>query len=218
MNKLSIFVAYCFIILSVPLFAQKADTVYFDSKWKPASKEANTYYRVMKKDGKVYQVSDYYNTGEIQMTGTFTSLSPEKRDGIFTWFYKNGNKSAQKIYSKNKYLSGEWWDEKGNPKKTDISELEKKPQFKGGMSEAYQYIKDHFVYPKGLNPRPVGKIYLSFVVDADGGISDVEVVESVHPFLDREAVRVVKSMPKWEPGILNGEPVRVKYRLPLSMK
>jgi len=217
MNKHLIFIALSFIIFNTTVFAQTTDTLYLDGKSKPSSKEASTYSRILIQEGEVYQVTDFYKTGEKQMTGTLISLSPEKRDGTFTWFYKNGNKSAEKVYKKGDLISGEWWDESGNPKKNELFKLEKQPQYVGGMAQAYAFIKNKFFYPRGLNPRPVGRIVISFVVDVEGEISDVEVVESVHPDLDREAVRVVKSMPKWEPGVMNGKPVRVKYRLPLSM-
>ena len=61
-----------------------------------------------------------------------------------------------------------------------------------------------------------GRVVTQFVVDKDGSITDVKVVRSLDPMLDKEAVRLVKSMPKWTPGKLNGSPVRVKYILPLS--
>jgi protein TonB len=92
------------------------------------------------------------------------------------------------------------------------------PEYPGGMQKFYQYIGSHFNYPKGLNPRPVGRIALSFVINRDGSISDVNVVNSVHELLDAEAVRVLKKMPKWKPGMQNGKAVRVKYNIPLSMK
>ena len=63
-----------------------------------------------------------------------------------------------------------------------------------------------------------GRVVTQFVVDKDGSITDVKVVRSLDPMLDKEAVRLVKSMPKWTPGKLNGSPVRVKYILPISFR
>ena len=86
------------------------------------------------------------------------------------------------------------------------------------MEKLYQYIGKNFTYPQELlKARPKGKILLVFVVDKNGRISDVEVTQSVHPLLDAEAVRVVENMPRWEPGIQYGKPVRVKYTIPISM-
>ncbi|HNU78363.1 MAG TPA: energy transducer TonB, partial [Prolixibacteraceae bacterium] len=61
-----------------------------------------------------------------------------------------------------------------------------------------------------------GKVYVTFVVDRDGGISDAKVARGVDPSLDKEALRVVNSLPKWKPGKQRGKPVRVSYTVPIS--
>jgi len=63
-----------------------------------------------------------------------------------------------------------------------------------------------------------GRVTVRFIVEKDGSISDVKPVLSVHPLLNKEAVRVVKSMPKWTPGKQNGKPVRVRFNLPVMFK
>jgi protein TonB len=98
-----------------------------------------------------------------------------------------------------------------------ITKIEMAPQYPRGMKKAYEYIAAHFKYPKGISPRPSGKIVLSFVVDEKGSIKDVVALETVHPLLDEEAIRVIQEMPRWTPGIQNGRPVKVSYRLPITM-
>ena len=66
--------------------------------------------------------------------------------------------------------------------------------------------------------RIEGRVIVSFVVEKDGFISDVEIAQSVNPILDKEALRVVKLMPKWKAGVQKGKPVRVKYSIPVNFK
>ena len=74
-------------------------------------------------------------------------------------------------------------------------------------------------YPEQAKKDSIeGRVVLSFVVETDGSITEPKVVQSVHPLLDEEALRVAKLMPKWEPGYQNGTPVRVKYNIPVTFK
>jgi antitoxin component YwqK of YwqJK toxin-antitoxin module len=204
-------------LLSISAYGQKTDTTYFDLDWKASTKEKSSYYRITKTmgSGKGYDVEDYFNSGKIQMKGTYTSLSPEVRSGTFTWYYENGNKQTETVYEYNVLKSTQHWDEAGN---IDNKKFEKQPTFPGGMGNFYKYISENFRYPKELNPRPKGIIRISFVVNTDGSISDVYASGTVDPYLDAEAVRVVQKSPKWEPGIQDGRVVRVKYTVPISMK
>jgi len=82
-----------------------------------------------------------------------------------------------------------------------------------------QYLNSNIKYPVVAQENGVqGRVVVSFVVEKDGSITDVRVVRSVDPSLDREATRVVKSMPHWIPGKQNGSAVRVKYNVPVSFK
>ena len=98
--------------------------------------------------------------------------------------------------------------------------VEEQPEFPGGFQSLIQYLSQNIIYPQESRASgSQGKVFVRFVVDTDGSISDAEVIRSsgdIH--LDREAVRVVKSMPKWKPGKLSGRAVRVYYTLPVSFK
>lgn len=90
------------------------------------------------------------------------------------------------------------------------------PQYPGGMSDMFSFISMNVQYPKDLVKKKVsGKVVVNFIVLKDGSISNVEVMKSVHPKLDKEAVRVVKLMPKWTPGKQDGKPVNVRLTLPI---
>ena len=96
--------------------------------------------------------------------------------------------------------------------------VEQMPSFPGGPSALMKYLSENVKYPVVAQENGVqGRVVVSFVVEKDGHITDVKVVRSVDPSLDKEAA-VVKSMPSWIPGKQNGSAVRVKYNVPVSFK
>lgn len=101
----------------------------------------------------------------------------------------------------------------------NIAMVEQKPVFPGGEAAMYKYLGDNIVYPSAASEEGIqGRVVVEFVVGKDGSITNVKVVRPRHPALDKEAVRVIKSMPKWIPGRNNGQPVKVTYTLPVTFK
>ena len=97
--------------------------------------------------------------------------------------------------------------------------VEVMPQFPGGQIAMLQYLMKNIKYPEQAMKEGIqGRVTVRFIVEKDGSISDVKPVLSVHPLLNKEAVRVVESMPKWTPGKQNGKPVRVRFNLPVMFK
>ena len=97
--------------------------------------------------------------------------------------------------------------------------VEQMPSFPGGQQALMDYLSNNVKYPVVAQENGVqGRVVVSFVVEKDGSITDVKVVKSVDPSLDKEAARVVKSMPRWFPGKQNGSAVRVKYNVPVSFR
>jgi protein TonB len=98
--------------------------------------------------------------------------------------------------------------------------VEKMPEFPGGQQALFKYLSENVKYPVIAQENGIqGRVICQFVVNRDGSIVDVEVVRSGgDPSLDKEAVRVIKSMPKWKPGKQRGKPVRVKYTVPVNFK
>ena len=97
--------------------------------------------------------------------------------------------------------------------------VEEMPSFPGGNGALMSYLSSNVKYPVVAQENGVqGRVIVSFVVERDGSISDVKVARSVDPSLDREAQRVVKSMPRWTPGKQNGQTVRVKYTVPVVFR
>ena len=97
--------------------------------------------------------------------------------------------------------------------------VEQMPQFPGGDAALMKYLSSHIQYPAMAAENNVqGKVILQFVVEKDGRVGEVKVARSVDKDLDKEAIRVVKSLPKFTPGRQNGQPVRVWYTLPVTFK
>lgn len=97
--------------------------------------------------------------------------------------------------------------------------VEQMPSFPGGISGLRTYLNQNIRYPAEAQENCVqGRVVVSFVVGKDGHISDVTVVRSVDPSLDKEAVRVIRNMPRWTPGKQGGEPVKVRYNVPVSFR
>ena len=97
--------------------------------------------------------------------------------------------------------------------------VEEMPSFPGGQGALMAFLSSNIKYPVVAQENGVqGRVIVGFVVERDGSITDVKVMRSVDPSLDREAQRVVKSMPKWKPGKQNGSAVRVKYTVPVVFR
>ena len=97
--------------------------------------------------------------------------------------------------------------------------VEVMPEFPGGAEKMMDYLSTNIKYPEEAKEKGIsGRVFLSFVIEKDGSVTDVKVMRSVNPLVDNEAVRVVKAMPKWKPGLMKGKPVRVNYVLPINFK
>ena len=93
------------------------------------------------------------------------------------------------------------------------------PNFPGGENEMREFINKNLRYPKKAQENGIqGRVFVRFVVQADGKITDIQVVRGIHPLLDEEAIRIIKLMPAWNPGRQDGKPVNTIYTLPLIFK
>ncbi|MBK9191323.1 MAG: energy transducer TonB [Crocinitomicaceae bacterium] len=103
---------------------------------------------------------------------------------------------------------------------SDVSDFaEVDPAFPGGESAMIKFIQENVTYPElSREMGEQGTVYVQFVVHTDGSIQNVKVLKGVSELLDREAVRVIKKMPNWSPGKQDGEPVRVRYQIPINFR
>lgn len=100
-----------------------------------------------------------------------------------------------------------------------LNQAEKMPEFPGGTTELMNWLTQNIKYPESaVKEKLNGRVVVKFVVNKDGSIGETTVVRSIHPDLDKEAVRVVKAMPKWTPGTIDGKPVAVWYTIPIMFK
>lgn len=108
-------------------------------------------------------------------------------------------------------------DEDNNPLKLQV--LEQYPEFPGGMVELMKWLNANLRYPESAQTQKIqGKVIVAFIINKDGSISNPYVTTSVHPLLDREALRVVKMMPKWKPGMERKTPCRTMFVIPINFK
>ena len=97
--------------------------------------------------------------------------------------------------------------------------VEQMPSFPGGSQKLKEFIEENLRYPKELEETCVqGRVIVRFIVERNGKLSNVKVVKSVDPALDKEAIRIVKLMPRWIPGRQNGITVRVKFYIPIIFR
>ncbi len=131
----------------------------------------------------------------------------EYKNGVVEIFTKDGtNKQEQKpvpVSSSNKVF--------------DVVDVI--PSFPGGDTELMNYIHKEMVYPEAcIKEKKQGRTIISFVVEKDGSLSDYKILRHVHDDMDKEAIRLIKSMPKWTPAIKDGKYVRCKYTMPVTFK
>jgi TonB family protein len=102
----------------------------------------------------------------------------------------------------------------GSGKVYDFVSLQSQPTFPGGMDKFYQYVLNTIQYPEEAKDKKItGKVFLSFVIETDGELSDIKIDRTLGYGTDEEALRVLKASPKWIPGIQDGQKVRVKYNI-----
>ena len=161
----------------------------------------------IKKDEEVKEEQEIKSQDELQETNTAIGA-----------FDVNGDDDAAGEVLKVKETIAE--PEPPKVEETKVFDVvEEMPQFPGGSSALFEYLSKNIKYPVVAEENGVqGRVVVTFVVERDGSITDVKVVKSVDPSLDKEAQRVVKSMPHWIPGKQNGSAVRVKYTVPVTFR
>lgn len=167
-----------------------------------------------------------------QVDGTFIfKAAPDDRIGFFyvtsegTYIKSVNPEEWSQSREKTVVMDGEptsmFREENQNSVDNEIYEVvENMPRFpNGGMSALMQYLNENIRYPEAATKAGVqGRVTVQFIVDKDGSIDDVKTLRSVNPDLDAEAIRVIKMMPRWEPGTHKGNPVRVKYTVPVMFR
>ena len=106
---------------------------------------------------------------------------------------------------------------KGTNQKANLKSMQKYPEYPGGQNKMYAYLTKNLKYPvKAKKDGIEGKVYLSFNVQKDGTLTDIKVMKGLSAETDDEALRVVKSLPRWNPGLNNGRPVTTRYQMAIN--
>ena len=162
---------------------------------------------VIKKDDEVKPEDELKSQEELNQTNT----------AIGAFDVKGNDEAAGEVLKAKEVIAQPEPPKEEETKVFDV--VEQMPSFPGGQSALLQYLSSNIKYPVVAEENGVqGRVIVTFVVERDGSITDVRVVKSVDPSLDKEAQRVVKSMPKWIPGKQNGSAVRVKYTVPVTFR
>lgn len=219
------------------------DTVYFDQQGNKLKSAAHMdYYAVITKnvlDTNQLSVKEYSYSGQILSDEFYISYKEHslhgvqktwykngairseinyeqgKKNGLVLTYWENGRAKRKDIFKNGKFKKGTCWDELGN----SITHFDYviMPEFPGGKRNFYQYLSDNVGYPlKSYNQKVEGKVIIRFTVEKDGSITNVHVFKGINEELNWEAMRVVKFMPKWTPGKIDGELARMRYSIPIS--
>ena len=238
-------IKHTFIILllfSIQLtYGQVEELEGFDLIWKGPLKVNQNYNReIFNGIAGHFTVRDYYSDGGYQMIGDYQSVDPEIEDGDFLFFHANGHISHKGSY-KNGELVGDWYIyniaaeliEKINydfdinetsvpsPETNDIDamaefvdkdfniETEKTADLK-------EYLASEIVYPpRAYKYKIQGRVYVQFMINEDGSISNALVVRTLDKDLDKEALRIIRNMPAWKPAKNDGKSVLMVYTCPV---
>lgn len=160
-----------------------------------------------------------YNLADMYANGIGVEIDYDKALELFRKALSNGVKEASNgIANVNtkKANSSVPVDENGEPIYITSSEP---PQFPGGNEAFLRYLNSSIVYPVSARERKIeGRVVVTFVIRKDGTISNLWVARSVDPDLDSEALRVISASPGWMPGTINGQPVNVRYSIPVNFR
>lgn len=299
------------LLLPTVFFAQNKseNKIYLDSLWHETTESNHKYYRIVgdyDASSELYSIKDYYKSGVLQMEGHSKTKGDTSKEGVFVFYYENGQKKtisnylkslktgkeidwyengtkkaegeylpstkgfttpfrmdqywsadgkqqivdgngwfeitekkfSEKGYYKNGLKDGEWVGQYSKEKtyretyqngalisgvSTDkdgieytYTELESRPAPIRGINDFYKHIGKNFYIPKEYGSLK-GKIFIKFIVDKDGQITEPTTLKSLHPVLDAEAIRVISSYEKWIPAKQRGQYVRVLYSIPITL-
>jgi protein TonB len=156
----------------------------------------------------------YFNDGSIQARGY-------KKNGKLTdslvSFYPNGSLKRSERYMEGELIGGNCFDSIGNI--TPFYPFESEAEFPGGNKGLMAFIQNNLIYPSdAIELNISGRVYVRFVVDSLGNVSNIEIEKGVSHSIDQEVIRVVQIMPKWKPGTFDGESGPTVFRLPVNFE
>ena len=236
-----LFLPLLFLIGNAAL-VQAQDTLYLNSDNKPISKKKNAHHtkittktdtgyvvELLNKEQVLYSKTTYkdpelkithgYSVGYLGKTkGSEGSYVNGKQEGTWKYYHWDGNVSGVVNY-KNGQKSGEEYFKPDGQKETDLTKTERLPSFPGGNKALGDFLIRTLKYPQPAKDRKVsGQVKVGFTVSTTGELQDIRVISGPDDDLNKEALRVVRWMPQWTPGVQYNRPVKVAYVLPVNFR
>lgn len=221
------------------------DTTYYDFNWNIRKSVNNAHYYTIthrdQADTNKVKESVFYLNGQLKTERFYSDYKNKKVDGKLKEWYESGKLRKDIDFNNGKYDGNliTYWDN-GKPKRIDVFkndslisgkcfnsdgkeviyyDYERVAEFPGGINNLMRFISLSVKYPEIMQKKGIGgRVLVGFVVNKNGSITDVKIVQSVNDLLDAEAMRVVKSMPVWNPGLQDGETIKVSYTIPIAFK
>lgn len=196
------------------------------------------YYRIIEKMANGWDYHRHYSPGDtLQYEGAYKGKNPEglhrhyyangatvhwtdeyvdgKQHGELRSYYPQGQLKRIERYLAGEFQSGECFREDGTPR--EFTRMQQVPEFPGGEAAMKEFIKKNFEYPRKARKNGVeGQVLISFVVDKTGEVTDIRVIRDIGWGCGQEAVRLLRIMPRWTPGLSDDNPVKVRYSMPLN--
>lgn len=194
--------------------------VVFDKKTKNTITKIIHYWNSNNEQKVIDGEGDYEKIEEFPLNGQDKSIIKSNgkiknyvKDGIWNTIYSRSKQTTKEIFQNGIFISGLTIDENGNEHPYSI--LEEKPRPKNGMDDFYRYVGRNYKTPDVLGLR--GVIYLTFIIEKDGTITDIKVMRDIGYGTGAEAIRVLYKYGNWIPGKQRGVPIRVMYSLPITI-
>jgi protein TonB len=215
------------------------DTTFFDGNWRHVSRASAVYYGwVTPLDSGRCRIQDFYRSGERQMEAAGWLGPPALKDGPVTYYFRSGPKSTTGQFANGK-REGVWqyWNEDGtlrhkltwhggrkvvatyvftaqNTVDNVPQIVEQMPKFLGPLT-LQQYLTATMHRPTTM-PAGGGKVLVQFVVGPQGNVTSTSIIKGFDPTCDAEALRAIAALPRWQPGRHNGQPVAVRFVVPIN--
>ena len=164
-------------------------------------------------------IAPSFDSLAVKLVREMPSWQPGKKDGTPTRMGQTVTIPFSPVTSNSYTPTATYSNDQTSPSDKVYDIVEQQPRFPGGPTAMMRFISENLKYPQNaIDAHIAGRVTVQFVVEKDGSVSNVEVLTGGDPMLDNEAIRLVKSMPRWTPGKQYGMTVRTKYRVPVLFR
>jgi hypothetical protein len=175
-----------------------------------------TTFKIKDEKGKIASEKKYNELSPLEKRAIPSILSKQKELPTNEELLSTLSKGAPEIIEIDAYDSKNQFVQKGENEVYNTAGITEKPEFPGGIMEFYKFVAKNYEIP--TQPNLKGKVFISFVIEKDGSLSDIKNIRDIGLGTGEEAIRVLKLSPNWIPGKMNGVPVRVLYSLPITLQ